>query len=265
MNVASVKNNVVVQGNLKAEQTLVLGHGFGSDQSAWRYILPDLINEYKIITYDNIGAGLSDPEAYNADKYSRLSSYADDLIDLCDEFDIRDAIYVGHSVSGMIGVLASIKAPEFFSKLVLINASPHYLNEGEYVGGFSQSDLKSLFDSMNNNYQAWVSGFSMNVMGNSLYPRFAQEFARTLRALRPDIALAVARVIFQSDLRNEIENFSKESLIIQSNRDIAVPIFVGEYLHDKLPNSRLHVIDADGHFPHISTPHQIVEALRSFI
>lgn len=150
------KNNVVVQGNRNAQQTLVFGHGFGTDQSTWRYTLDSFTDKFRVVTYDNVGAGQSDPAAFQATKYSSLQSYADDIIDLCDDLQIRNAIFIGHSVSGMAGMLASLKAPEIFSKHVFMNASPRYLNDHGYVGGFTQEDLNGLFAAMVNNYQAWV-------------------------------------------------------------------------------------------------------------
>jgi sigma-B regulation protein RsbQ len=259
------KNNVKIEGNLESDKTIVLGHGFGTDHTAWRFITGAFKDDYKLITYDNVGAGEADLNAYNPIKYSRINSYADDLVDLCEQLGIRDALFIGHSVSGMVGLLASKKAPEFFSKHVFMNASPRYLNDTGYRGGFEQSDLNGLFNAMANNYQAWVSGFSSLAMSNPEKPYLAEEFARTLSAIRPDIALAVAQAIFQSDHRKDLPGFNKESLIIQIRDDIAVPMEVGIYINNTIPNSKLVILDAKGHFPHISAPEEVIQAIKSFI
>lgn len=262
---AQKKNNVQVHGKPDAAQTLVLGHGFGTDQSAWRFTMDSFTDRFRVITYDNVGAGQSDPGAYSQAKYSKLESYADDVIDLCDAFNVTNAIFIGHSVSGMVGLLASRKAPELFSKHVFMNASPRYLNDTGYAGGFDQKDLNELFDAMATNYYSWVGGFAPAAMGNPEKPQLADEFARTLSEIRPDIALAVSRAIFQSDHRKDLPGFEKESLIIQSNQDIAVPMAVGEYLNKNLTSSKLMVINATGHFPHISAPQEIIRVLNTFL
>lgn len=262
---ATKKNNVQIMGNKESEKTLVFGHGFGTDNTSWRFVLPAFENEYKIITYDNVGAGKSDMDAYNSVKYSHLNSYAQDLVEICDELDVEDAVFIGHSVSGMVGLLASKIAPDFFKKHVFMNASPRYLNDGLYKGGFDQSDLDSLYEAMATNYYAWVSGFSTLAMRNEDKPSLAAEFARTLSEVRPDVALAVAKAIFESDHRKDLPDFEKESLFIQSKNDIAVPMEVAHYFRKNISNSTVYEIDVDGHFPHISAPEEIVTAIRSFI
>lgn len=259
------KNNVRVSGNLESTKCLVFGHGFGTDQSAWRFILPEFEKEYKIVTYDNVGANEHTMSTFHPTKYSLLTSYAHDLIDICEDLEIHDATFIGHSVSGMVGLLASKIAPEFFAKHVFMNASPRYLNDVGYTGGFSQTDLDDLFNAMTTNYYAWVSGFAPVAMQNASKPELSMEFARTLSAVRPDVAISVAKAIFQSDHRADLEGFDKESIFIQSYNDVAVPMAVGEYLNDRIPNSKLHKINAEGHFPHISAPKEIVDAIRSFV
>lgn len=259
------KNNVTITGNPNSEATLVFGHGFGTDQTYWRFVTKAFSERYKIITFDNVGAGKSAPDVYSNHKYSHLQSYADDIIDLAEELQIKDAVFIGHSVSGITGMLASIKAPELFSRHVFMNASPRYLNDKEYVGGFEQSDLKELYNKMQTNYHAWVSGFAPTFMGNPEKPELAIEFANSLSSLRPDVAYTVCKVIFESDHRKDLIKFNKKSLIIQSIKDIAVPANVGLYLNKNIKDSILYVIDADGHFPHISAPNEVIKALKTFI
>ncbi|WP_028978522.1 alpha/beta fold hydrolase [Sporocytophaga myxococcoides] len=259
------KNNVTITGNQDSKETLVFGHGFGTDQTYWRFVTKSFSEIYKIITFDNVGAGKAAPSAYSNHKYSLLQSYADDIIDLAEELRIKDAVFIGHSVSGITGMLASIKAPELFSKHIFMNASPRYLNDKEYIGGFEQSDLKELYNKMQTNYHAWVSGFAPIFMGNPEKPELAIEFANSLSSLRPDVAYTVCKAIFESDHRKDLLKFSKKSLIIQSIKDIAVPAEVAMYLNKNIKDSVLYMINADGHFPHISAPDEVVKALKTFI
>lgn len=258
------KNNVKQIGNLEG-LSILFAHGFGTDQSAWEQVKEAFLTDYRIILFDNVGSGNADPEAYSANKYNTLEAYADDMIAICEAYHVKDAILVAHSVSGMIGVLASLKRPELFSKLILIGASPRYLNDVGYVGGFEQKDLNGIYETMSNNYFAWVSGFSSAAMANHDNPQLAESFASTLKAIRPDIAQSVARVIFQSDYRKELSKTQKPTLLLQSKEDIAVPLNVAEYLHKNIANSKLKVVNAFGHFPHMSAPQEIINEIKQFI
>lgn len=259
------KNNVKVLGDLNSSQTIVFGHGFGTDQSSWSGIIPAFQDKFKLVVYDNVGAGGSDPNAFSPNKYDTLRSYAADLIDICDALQLRDIIMVGHSVSGMISILAAIKRPDLFSKLILIGASPRYLNDENYLGGFDQATLDAFYAQMATNYFAWVSGFAPAAMANSDRPLLAQNFAETLKSIRPDIAQSVAKVIFQSDYRNEVPLLDKNTLLLQANNDIAVPLEVAQYLHKNIKNSTLSIVNAEGHFPHISAPEEVIAAIQTFI
>ncbi len=244
---------------------MIFAHGFGTDQSAWQQVVSAFEKDHRIVLYDNVGAGKSDPGAFSPNKYDNLTSYADDLVDICNELQIADAVMVGHSVSGMISVLASIKQPALFSKLILVGASPRYLNDSGYNGGFSQEALDGLFQAMANNYFAWVSGFAPAAMANAGRPQLAESFAATLTAIRPDIAQSVSRVIFQSDYRHELGKVAKQTLLLQTKQDIAVPMDVAMYLNNNIKGSTLKVIDAEGHFPHISAAHEVVREIQNFI
>lgn len=259
------KNNVSVLGSSNSSSAIIFAHGFGTDQTSWKDVYPHFTDDYKVVLYDNVGGGKSDPAAFSPNRYDNLNSYADDLLAICDTLEISEAIMVGHSVSGMISLLASIKQPERFKKLILVGASARYLNDDGYAGGFSQDDLNGLFQAMANNYYAWVSGFAPAAMANEDNPDLAESFAQTLSAIRPDIAQSVARVIFQSDYRNELHKCSTPTLLIQTQRDIAVTMEAAEYLHNNIPDSELVVVNAEGHFPHISAPQEIVKAIQNYI
>lgn len=248
----------------QGEQTILFAHGFGSDQTAWRHQVAAFQDSYQIVLFDHVGAGKSDMSAYSPRRYSSIHSYAEDLLELCAELHLSEVILVGHSVSGMVGLLAALVDPSRFSQMIFLSASPRYVNDAEtnYIGGFEQSDLDALYAAMSSNYYAWVSGFAPIAMGNPERPELALEFASTMSAIRPDIAQAVARVIFQSDHRAELPRLTVPTTILQSNNDIAVPKVVGQYLADKIPHSRLININTQGHFPHISAPAVVTQTLK---
>lgn len=258
------RNNVTIQGS-EGKPVMIFAHGFGTDQTAWNKVAAAFADDYRLVLYDNVGAGKSDPAAFSPNKYDALHSYAADLVDICNTLNIKDAIMVGHSVSGMISSLASIKQPGLFSKMILVGASPRYLNDNGYHGGFSREDLDGLFAAMDNNYYAWVSGFAPAAMANADKPQLAESFAQSLSSIRPDIAQSVARVIFQSDHRDALDKVDTETLLLQTKVDIAVPQEVAEYLNKNIKNSTLKIVEAEGHFPHISAPDEIIKAIKEYI
>lgn len=259
------KNNVTVAGNKDSCKSIVFAHGFGLDQQSWNEIYPAFEDEYRIILYDNVGGGSSDPDAFSLNKYDTLNTYAEDLLEICDILNLKNDIIIAHSVSGMISILAANSNPELFEKMVLIGANARYLNDDNYIGGFEQDDLNELYETMTNNYYAWVSGFAQLAMANEDRPNLAKSFEQTLSSIRPDIAQSVAKVIFQSDHRSDITKTKPEVLLLQTKKDIAVPMSAAEYLHENIPNSRLKVVNAEGHFPQISAPKEIIAAIKSFI
>lgn len=253
------RNNIQRLG--EGEKTIIFAHGFGSDQTAWRHQVAAFSAKYQIVLFDHVGAGKSDFSAYSPRRYSSLYSYAEDLLDLCAQLKLTNAILVGHSVSGMISLLAALVEPHCFSKLIFLDASPRYLNDVGYHGGFEQSDLDRLYKAMSTNYYAWAIGFAPIAMATVDKPELAQEFANTLSAIRPDIAQAVARVIFQSDHRLELPRLTVPTFILQASNDVAVPPEVGQYMADKIPESTLINIPAQGHLPHISAPSVVNQAI----
>lgn len=255
------RNNVRLLG--QGNQTIIFAHGFGTAQTAWRRQVAAFESSYRIVLFDHVGAGKSDMSSYSPRRYSSLYSYSEDLLELCAELKLSDTILVGHSVSGMVSLLAALIDPSRFRQLFFIGASPRYLNDPStgYIGGFEQSDLDTLYASMSSNYYAWASGFAMIAMGNPERPELAIEFANSLSAIRPDIAQAVARVIFQSDHRRELPKLKVPTVILQSSDDIAVPQVVGEYMADKITDAKLILINARGHLPHLSSPHVVNQTL----
>lgn len=257
------RNNVQQLGS--GTQAIIFAHGFGSDQTAWRHQAAAFSSDFRIIMFDHVGAGKSDFSAYSPRRYSSLYSYAEDLLDLCAELKLTKSILVGHSVSGMVSLLAALVEPDVFSQLIFLSASPRYLNDQGYFGGFEQADLNALYEAMSTNYYAWASGFAPIAMATMDQPELAREFANTLAAIRPDIAQAVARVIFESDHRAELPRLAIPTVILQASDDIAVPIQVGQYMADHIPNSKFVPINARGHLPHISAPEVVTKAIAAHL
>lgn len=259
------KNNVSYINKDPSLQTIIFANGFGTDTSAWQQITPAFLNEYNVVQFDNVGAGNAQPEAFSPNKYNTLNSYADDLVDIIETLELKKVTMIAHSVSGMISILASLKKPELFEKLILVGASARYLNDDNYNGGFEQSDLDNLYATMATNYYAWVSGFAPAVMANVNHPELAASFAASLGKIRPDIAQSVARVIFQSDHRNILNQVKTDTFIIQTRRDMAVPLDAALFLNNNIANSKIEVIDAEGHLPHMSAPSKVIESVKNYL
>lgn len=257
-------HNVRVLGS--GQQVIVLAHGFGTDQSVWKHLVPHLVDDYRVIMYDNMGAGTTNPDYFDFERYSTLEGYAYDLLAILEESKVESCIFVGHSVSGMIGAIASITRPDLFTKLVLIAASPRYLNEANYYGGFEQEELEQLFEAIRSNYKAWCCGFAPLAVGGDMDSVAVQEFSRTLFNMRPDIALCVAQTIFQCDLRHIIGLVTTPCHILQSAKDLAVPVVVTEFLHQNLGGeSIVEVMSSDGHLPQLSSPDIVIPVLLRHI
>ncbi|GMN34444.1 hypothetical protein TIFTF001_004685 [Ficus carica] len=264
MGIVAEAHNVKVLGS--GNQTIVLGHGFGTDQSVWKHLIPHLVDDFQVVLYDNMGAGTTNPEYFDFERYTSLEGYAYDLISILEELQVHSCIFVGHSVSGMIAAIASVTRPDLFSKLVLIAASPRYLNDVDYYGGFEQEDLDQLFEAMGQNYKAWCSGFAPLAVGGDMDSVAVQEFSRTLFNMRPDIALSVAQTIFQSDMRQILGMVTVPCHILQSFKDLAVPVVVSEYLHQHLGGeSIVEVMSSDGHLPQLSSPDIVIPVLLRHI
>jgi pimeloyl-ACP methyl ester carboxylesterase len=246
------------------EELIVFSHGFGSDQSAWRALIDQLPARFTAISYDLPGAGPLLPDHFDPGAYAALNDYADDLLALLDEIGVDRCIYVGHSVSGMIGVIAGVAAPARFRQFVLINGSPRYLNDEGYHGGFDRDDLNGLFGAMATNYEAWVAGFAPMVVGADV-PRAVDTFSAGLLAMRPDVTLHVARTIFESDYRDLLPQLTVPTLLVHSRGDVAVPRAVADYLRSHIRHSDLVWIEADGHLPHLTVPRQLYETIRDRI
>lgn len=258
------RNNVTVTG--KGEKTIILAHGFGCDQGMWRYMVPLLKEDYRLVLFDYVGAGKSDIGAYESSKYNTLHGYVKDVLDIIDELQIENIIFIGHSISAMIGMLASIERPGCFEKLVMIGPSARYLNDSDgYYGGFEQSDIIELLDMMEMNFAGWASYMAPIVMDGSQNPSLTKELEESFVSTAPWIAREFAEVTFFSDHRPSLSKADTPTLIIQCSNDSIVPIEAGEYLHTHLKNSTFYLMEAKGHYPHISQPEETGEIIREFL
>lgn len=257
------RNNVRISG--KGKQPMLFAHGFGCDQTMWRYVMPAFEDNYLVIVFDYMGAGKSDPAAYNDSRYSTLNGYAQDILEICEALDLQDVIFVGHSVSSMIGLLAAIQQPDHFSELILIAPSPRYINETGYVGGYEKSDVDQILDMIDKDYSRWASDAAPTVMKNPERPDLADELAKSFLSIKPGIARSFLMATFFSDNRKELLNLQKPSLIIQCEDDRVVPLEVGDYIHAHLENSTLKILKASGHYPHLSHPGETIRLMKEYL
>lgn len=257
------RNNVRLAGSGPA--TMVFAHGFGCDQNMWRLIAPAFQDRYQTILFDHVGSGASDLSAYDSVKYDRLEGYADDILEIIERFATGPVIMVGHSVSAMIGMLATIGAPERFMAQVMIGPSPCYINDGDYIGGFSRQDIEELLGTIDSNYLGWSSAMAPAIMGAPDQPALAEELTNSFCRTDPEIAKQFARVTFMSDHRAELPKAEVPALILQCSDDLIAPVAVGEYMHRVLPRSTLAIIDNVGHCPHLSAPCASASAMEAFL
>ncbi|CAL9186526.1 unnamed protein product [Musa hybrid cultivar] len=252
--------NVRVVGG--GERVLVLSHGFGTDQSAWNRVLPYFQRDYRVVLYDLVCAGSVNPDHFDFRRYTTLDAYVDDLLAILDALRVDRCFFVGHSVSAMIGILAAIRRPELFLKLILVGASPRFLNDRDYHGGFERGEIEKVFAAMEANYDAWVRGFAPLAVGADV-PAAVREFSRTLFNMRPDISLFVSRTVFNSDLRGVLGLVRAPCVVIQTAKDVSVPVSVAAYLKSHLGGrTTVELLPIEGHLPHLSAPAALVPVLR---
>ena len=260
---AVLRNNVHVTG--AGPTAMVFAHGFGCDQNMWRHVTPAFEDRFRIVLFDHVGAGGSDLTAYDPRKYSDLAGYAEDVVEIGNELALKDAVFVGHSVSAMIGLLASLKAPGMFKSLVMVGPSPRYIDDENYTGGFKEQQITELLDFLAENHMGWSAAMAPAIMGNADRPELGEELTNSFCRTDPDIAKEFARVTFKSDNRADLAKVSIPPLILQCSEDVIAPLSVGEYVHKHIPNSELVVLKATGHCPNLSAPEEVISAMRDFV
>ncbi|WP_194832686.1 alpha/beta fold hydrolase [Nocardia sp. XZ_19_369] len=260
---ARARNNVTVTGSVHGP-TLLLAHGFGCDQNMWRLVVPMLAQRFRVVLFDHVGAGRSDTSAWSAERYARLDAYAEDVVEICAELDLRDVVLVGHSVSAMIAVLAADLAPERFARLVLLTPSPRYIDDGDYRGGFSRADIDELLGSLDANYLGWSATMAPVIMGNPDRPELGAELTESFCRTDPMIAQVFAKATFLSDNRADLPKVRIPTLVIQTAVDAIAPPEVGRFVHDQIRGSELVTLPATGHCPQLSAPEATAAAIAAF-
>ena len=258
------RNNVKVTGN--GGQPMLFAHGFGCDQNMWRFVTQAFEADHKVVLFDHVGAGRSDLSAYNAAKYSNLTGYANDVLEICHELQLKDVIFVGHSVSGMIGLIAANKEPSLFSNIIFVGPSARYINDADgYIGGFERKDIEELLDTMDKNYIGWANFLGPAIMKNGERPELAEELTESFCSTDRHIARQFAEVTFFSDNRKDLGKLKVPSLIMQCSDDLIAPAAVGDYLHEHIPGSTLKVMKATGHCPHMSAPDETIAIIKEYL
>ncbi len=258
------RNNVTVSGEPDG-RPIVFAHGFGCSQEVWRNVTPAFAHDHRVVTFDNVGAGGSDLSAYDPGKYDSLHGYADDLLEIMEELDLRDAVFVGHSVSAMVGVLAANHDSSRFGALVLVGPSPRYVNDVDYLGGFEQADIDSMLDTLDSNYLGWSSAIAPVMTGNPDRPEIGLELTDNFCSTDPTIARHFARVTFLSDNRRDLASVTVPTLVLQSGDDVIAPLTVGRYVADAIPQSTFVVMPTSGHTPNLSDPDVLAAEIRAYL
>jgi sigma-B regulation protein RsbQ len=260
------KNALTLTGN-DLGQPMIFAHGYGCDQNMWRFVAPAFAETYRLVLFDHVGNGKSDLSAYEDKRYATLDGYADDVLQILHEHDLWDVVFVGHSVSSMIGVLAANREPERFAKLVLVGPSPRYIDDpvDGYVGGFAEADIASLLDSLDANYLGWSSQMAPVIMGNSDRPELGEELTNSFCRTDPDIAKKFARATFFADNRDDLLKLRTPALILQCSDDVIAPTVVGDYVHKHTAGSAMVYMNATGHCPNLSAPEETIEAMKAWL
>ncbi|MGW7587746.1 alpha/beta fold hydrolase [Streptomyces rubiginosohelvolus] len=258
------RNNVSVTGRADGP-VLLLAHGFGCDQNMWRLVAPTLAASCRLVLFDYVGSGRADPSAWDERRYSSLEGYAQDVLEICEELDLREVTFVGHSVSAMVGVLAAAKAPQRISRLVMVAPSPRYIDDDDYRGGFSAEDIEELLESLESNYLGWSAAMAPVIMGNADRPELGEELTTSFCATDPDMARVFARTTFLSDSRADLKTVTAATLVLECRQDVIAPLEVGAYIHTAIPGSRLVTLEATGHCPQLSAPQATAEAITDFL
>jgi sigma-B regulation protein RsbQ len=258
------RHNVRLTGPADAP-VMMLAHGFGCDQEMWHRVAPDLARDHRVVLFDYVGFGGSDLTAFDPDRYARLQGYADDVLAICRDLDLREVTFVGHSVSAMVGALASIAEPDRFAALVMVGPSARYLDDEGYEGGFSEADIADLLELMDNNHLGWQEPLAGMVMADTDRPELVAELEETFCRARPDIALQFARVTFLGDNRDDLPHVTVPTLVVQTRYDAIAPMSAGMFVNEAVPGSELVVLDGFGHCPHLSAPDETIGAIRAFV
>lgn len=257
------RNNVTIKG--MGEDIIFFAHGFGCDQNMWRYVAPAFQEKYTTVLFDHVGAGNSDLSAYSFVKYDQLEGYAEDIVEIARELKVSNAVFVGHSVSALIGLMAAKMAPDLFTRLVLVSPSPSYINDKDYIGGFSRTEIDELLESLNDNHLGWSATMAPVIMGNPERKELGEELTSSFCKTDPEIAKHFARTTFLTDKRHILTDTKVPVLILQCRDDVIAPVEVGHYMHKHMDGSKLVIMNATGHCPNLSAPEETISKIRDFL
>lgn len=257
------RNNIQINGS--GDRAMVFAHGFGCDQNMWRFVEPSFRDRFRTVLFDHVGHGRSDIGAYNRAKYAGLEGYAEDIVEIGRELDIENGVFVGHSVSAMIGGLASIAAPGMFGDIVMVGPSPRYIDDADYRGGFTREQIEELLESLADNHMGWSAAMAPAIMGNPDRPELADELTNSFCRTDPEIAKQFARATFLSDNRSDLAKIPARTLVLQCSDDIIAAEAVGEYVQREIPDSEIVYLKAAGHCPNLSAPDEVISAMRQFV
>jgi sigma-B regulation protein RsbQ len=260
-----LERNAVRVSGVPGGRPIVFAHGFGCDQGMWRFVAPDFEVDHRVVLFDQVGSGSSDLSAYDPEKYGSLRGYASDVVEICRELGLTDVVFVGHSVSAMIGVLAAQQAPETFGAMVMVGPSPRYVDDGDYRGGFTRADIAGMLDSLESNHLGWSAQMAPAIMGNPDRPELGAELTNSFCRTDPGIAARFARVTFLSDNRQDLATVTVPTLVLQCTDDVIAPEVVGRYVHEAIPGSTFTQLSATGHCPNLSAPEETTSAIRAFL
>jgi sigma-B regulation protein RsbQ len=262
--------NVIQRSNVQIigpehGRPMVMAHGFGCDQSMWRYLVPAFEQDYRVVLFDYVGHGGSDSSTFDERRHSSLIGYAQDVLEICRYLELADIVFVGHSVSATIGMLAALREPDRFASLIMIGPSPCYVDDADYRGGFSRAQIDELLAFLDENPLGWSNAMAPTIMANAERPELADELASSFCRTDPKVAKAFARATFLSDNRADLPHLRTPSLILQCSSDVIACEAVGRYMHEQLPNSVFKQLRATGHCPHLSAPLETIAAMQSFL
>lgn len=261
---AASRHHVTVSGP-EGAPVMLFAHGFGCDQNMWRHVAPAFSHDFRVVLFDHVGAGASDLTAWDPEKYSTLDGYASDVLDIIHELDLREVIFVGHSVSAMVGVLAHLAEPDRFASLVMVGPSPRYIDTEGYRGGFSEADIQELLESLASNYLGWSTAMAPVIIGNPERPELGLELTESFCRTDPAVARVFARTTFLSDTRDELRGVRVPTLVLQCSDDVIAPVEVGTYVSAAVADSTLVILEATGHCPNLSAPEETIAAISAFV
>ena len=242
---------------------MLFAHGFGADQTFWRFVAPHFADRYRTILFDHAGCGQALPSAYDVQRHSELQGYVDDLLSIGRAFASEPFVLVGHSIGTIIGLLASIQAPELFARLVLVAASARYMNDPpDYWGGLDEADVASLLALMEQNFLGWATTFAGiaakdPVSSQALLESFCRTDPRAIRRF--------AEVAFRADIRAQLPRVTVPSLLLQCALDDIAPIAAGEYMRQHLKDCQYRVLPIAGHCPQMSAPALITSTIDEYL